>query len=81
MIPEASDVCHDHVLISETSAEGKRHTPYLPTKIIPTKTFWLKVSGNFPKDLRIPPLKIKILLESNPLKSRILVRRLAACHA
>ena len=28
-------------------------------------------------DMRIPPLKIKILLESNPLKSRILVRRLA----
>ena len=27
--------------------------------------------------LGIPPLKIKILLESNPLKSRILVRRLA----
>ena len=25
----------------------------------------------------IPPLNIKILLESNPLKSRILVRRLA----
>ena len=28
-------------------------------------------------DMRIPPLKIEILLESNPLKSRILVRRLA----
>ena len=28
-------------------------------------------------DMRIPPLKIKIMLESNPLKSRILVRRLA----
>ena len=27
--------------------------------------------------LGIPPLKIEILLESNPLKSRILVRRLA----
>ena len=27
--------------------------------------------------LGIPPLKIKILLQSNPLKSRILVRRLA----
>ena len=30
-------------------------------------------------DLRIPPLRIKILLESNPLKSRILVGRLGAC--
>ena len=28
-------------------------------------------------DMIIPPLKIKILLESNPLKYRILVRRLA----
>ena len=28
-------------------------------------------------DMRIPPIKIKIMLESNPLKSRILVRRLA----
>ena len=27
--------------------------------------------------MRIPPLNIQILLESNPLKSRILVRRLA----
>ena len=29
--------------------------------------------------MRIPPLNIKILLESNPLKSRILVGRLAVC--
>ena len=28
-------------------------------------------------DMRIPPLSIKITFESNPLKSRILVRRLA----
>ena len=28
-------------------------------------------------DMIIPPLFIKMLLESNPLKSRILVRRLA----
>ena len=28
-------------------------------------------------DMRIPPVKLKILLESNPLKSRILVRGLA----
>ena len=27
-------------------------------------------------DMRIPPLKIKILLESNPLRFRIVVRRL-----
>ena len=28
-------------------------------------------------DMSIPPLRIKILLESDPLKSRVLVRRLA----
>ena len=28
-------------------------------------------------DVRIPPLRIKIMLESNPLKSIMLVRRLA----
>ena len=29
-------------------------------------------------DVRIPPLRIKIVLESNPLKSTMLVGRLAA---
>ena len=28
-------------------------------------------------DIEIPPLELKIMLESNPLKSRILARRLA----
>ena len=51
--------------------------PNLPTKIIPTKIHWLNISGKFPMDMRIPPLTLKILPESNPLKSRILVRRLA----
>ena len=32
-------------------------------------------------DMRMPPLKIKILLESNPLKSRILVRSLGVVSA
>ena len=49
----------------------------IPTKIIPTKLCGLKLSGEFPMDIRIPPLKIKILLESNLPKSRILVGRLA----
>ena len=31
--------------------------------------------------MRIPPLKLKIMLESNPLKSRILVRRLAVVRS
>ena len=52
-------------------------TPDLPTKIIPTKIRWLKLSGKFPMVMRIPPFQIQILLESNPLKCRILVWRLA----
>ena len=52
-------------------------TPKLPTKIIPTKIRWLEIDGKFPMDMRIPPLSTKFLLESNPLKSRICVRRLA----
>ena len=31
-------------------------------------------------DMRLPPLELKILLESSPLQSRILVRRLAVCR-
>ena len=31
-------------------------------------------------DMRIPPLEIEILLEANPLKAIILVRRLAVEH-
>ena len=49
----------------------------LPTKIVPAKIAWLKLSGKFPLGLGIPPLQIQIMLESNPLRSRILVRRLA----
>ena len=52
-------------------------SPNLPTNITPTKIAWLKLSGKFPMDMRIPPLRVKIMLESNPLKSRILVGRLA----
>ena len=52
-------------------------TPNVPTKIIPTKICWLNISGKFSMDMRIPPLNINIMLESNPLKSRRLVRRLA----
>ena len=54
-----------------------RHTPNFPTKIIPTKIAWLKLSGEFPMGLGIPPLVIKIMLESNPLKSIMLVQRWA----
>ena len=51
--------------------------PSLPSKIVPTKVRCLKLSGELPVGLRIPPLELKILLESSPLKSRIFVRRLA----
>ena len=48
-------------------------TPNPPTNIIPTNIAWLKLSGKFPMSLGIPPLKFKIMLESNPLKSSMLV--------
>ena len=44
--------------------------------IIPTKIDWLKLSGKSPMALGIPPLNLKIMLESNPLKSMMLVQRL-----
>ena len=50
-------------------------SPSLPTKISPAKIRRLKTSGKHSTDMRIPPLKMKVLLESDPLKSRILVRR------
>ena len=56
-------------------------TPNLHTKIIPTKIAWLKLSGKFPMGQGIPPLNIKILLESNPLKSIILVRKVPVCRS
>ena len=36
-----------------------------------------KFAGEIPLDMRIPPLRMNIMLESNPPNSRILVRRLA----
>ena len=62
---------------SSTTRAPSRPAPSLPTKLIPIKIAQLKLSRKLPMDMRIPPLKGKILLESNPLKSRTLVRRLA----
>ena len=57
---------------------AQRHIrPISVTKIIPAKIAGLKLSGRFPMDMRIPPLELKVLLESSPPKSRIVVRRLA----
>ena len=51
-------------------------TPSLPTRIAPILRFVdSKSPGNSLMDTRTQPLKIKILLESNPLKSRILILR------
>ena len=54
-----------------------QHTPNLPTKMIPTKIAWLELSGKSPMDMRIPSFRIKIMFESNPLKSIMFVGRLA----
>ena len=40
----------------------------LPTNIVPINIAWLKLSGKSPMDVRIPPLWIQIMLESNPPK-------------
>ena len=45
----------------------------LPTNIVPTNIALLKLSGKSPIDTRIPSLVDKIVLESNPLKSTMLV--------
>ena len=50
---------------ARSGERGARSTPNLTTKTIPTKIARLTISGNFPMDMRIPPLKVKILLESN----------------
>ena len=44
-------------------------TPNPPTNIIPTTIAWRKLSGRSPMGLGIPPLRIKMMLESNPRKS------------
>ena len=58
-------------------AEPGEQTPNLSTKILPAKIRWLEMSVKFLMGMRTPPLDVKIMLESNPLKSRISARRLA----
>ena len=50
---------------------------FISTSCIPTKMCWLKMSGRFPMDMRMPPRKSKSMLASDPPKSAILVQRLA----
>ena len=52
-------------------------TPNLPTKNLPAKIRWLRLSRKIQMDMRILHLKCKCMIESNLPKSRILVRRLA----
>ena len=49
----------------------------VPTKTVPTKIACLKLSGKLPMNMKIKPLNIKMMLQSDPLKSRILAQRLA----
>ena len=51
-------------------------TPDPPTNITPTNIAWVKYYRKFPMGLGIPPLKFKIMLESNPLKPTMFVGRL-----
>ena len=51
----------------ESSTEARpqlcrRRAASLPSKIIPTKIPWLNLSGKFPVDMRIPPLKLRLCL-------------------
>ena len=55
---------------------GELAIPNPPTNITPTNIAWLKLSGESPMDIIISPLKIKIMLESNPPKSIMLVEKL-----
>ena len=57
--------------------ESGSTAPNLSTNIIPTKIAGLKLSGKSSVDKGIQPLQIQIMLKSYPLKSAMLVRRLA----
>ena len=75
-------------MISEVLISGVQYccpSPNPPTNITPTNIAWLKLSGKSPLGLGIPPLRTKIMLESNRLKSTMLVgglgvRLLAQSH-
>ena len=51
--------------------------PHLPIETVPTEIRRLETYKTFPVDMIIPSLIMKTTLESNPLNSRRLVRRLA----
>ena len=39
----------------KVAASIGKHTPNLPTKIIPAKVSWLNIDGELPLDMRVPP--------------------------
>ena len=49
-----------HTLDDSMSHVSSACTPNLPTKNLPTKICWLKISGKSPMGLGVPPLRIKI---------------------
>ena len=62
-------------ILSSMKLYPREVRPHLPTKIVPAKIPWLNFPGN---SLWIWELHhIRIMLESNPPRSRILVRRWA----
>ena len=65
----------------ESQSLASRGTPNPPTNIVPTNIARLKLSGKSPMDMRTPPLKINMVLESNPRKSTMLVGRLGVCSS
>ena len=58
------------IIVSGTASLHYRESPKL--RFVDSQ-----ILGNSRLDMRIPPLRLQILPESNPPKSRILVRRLA----
>ena len=65
--------CFQNVACSLVSASLRPIS--LPT-LHPTNIACLRLSGKSPTGLGIPPLKFKIMLESNPPKSTMIVGRL-----
>ena len=54
VVPKGSPEEFPEDRLQEVSVSS--HTPNLPANIIPTNIARLKLSGYFPKDMRIPPL-------------------------
>ena len=75
--PATASPRHVHAaLVLLAGGEPARAAPNLPTETIPAKIRGRRASGKSPVDVRIPPLELKILIESKPPESGILVRRI-----